>query len=46
MNVIDKHTITRSYNYGAPDTTHIDNVEALKYDLIKHYEEIMKDGSI
>ena len=45
MNIIDKHTIRRSYNYGAPDTTHIDNVEALKDDLIKYYEEVMKDGN-
>lgn len=46
MNIIDKHTVTKSYNYGAPNTTHIDNVEALKDDITKHYEEVMKDGSI
>ena len=42
LQIIDTHTITRSYNYGSPDTKHIDSVDNLKQDIISKYEEVMK----
>ena len=30
LQIIDTHTIKRSYNYGAPDTIEIDDVDKLK----------------
>lgn len=29
LQIIDTHTTKHSYNYGAPDSTHIDNVGEL-----------------
>ena len=43
LQIIDTHTEKKTYNYGAPDTKHIDNVDKLKEDIIKKYEEIMKN---
>ena len=44
LQIIDTHTVKKSYNYGAPDTTHIDDVNKLKQDIILKYEEVMKDA--
>lgn len=44
LKIIDSHTITHTYNYGAPDTANIDDVGELRADIIRHYEEIMKDS--
>lgn len=43
LQIIDTYTNTRTYNYGAPDTKHIDNVDKLKEDIISKYKEIMKN---
>ena len=43
LQIIDTHTVKKSYNYGAPDTTHIDDVDKLKGDIISKYKEIMKN---
>lgn len=45
LQIIDTHTINRSYNYGAPDSKHIDDVDKLKEDIINKYEEVMKDAN-
>lgn len=45
LKIIDSHTTTHTYNYGAPDTTHIDDVGKLKADLIKHYNEYMREDN-
>lgn len=45
LQIIDTHTIKRSYNYGAPDTIEIKDVDLLKTDIIKQYEEVMKDAN-
>lgn len=42
LQIIDTHTTKRTYNYGAPDTTHIDDVNKLKKDIILKYNEVMK----
>ena len=44
LQIIDTHTTKYSYNYGAPDSKHIDNVDKLKEDIISKYEEVMKDS--
>lgn len=44
LQIIDTHTIKRSYNYGAPDTTHIDDVNKLKKDIMLKYEEVLKEN--
>ena len=43
LKIIDAHTVTRSYNYGAPDSIHINDVRKLKDDIIMHYNDIMKN---
>ena len=45
LKIIDSHTTTHTYNYGAPDTTHIDDVGKLRADIIRHYEEVMKEDN-
>lgn len=40
LKTIDAHTKRYSHNYGAPDTVQIDDVTALKKDLIQQYEFI------
>ena len=45
LKIIDSHTTTHTYNYGAPDTTHIDDVGKLREDIVQHYEEVMKDAN-
>ena len=45
LKIIDTHTTTHTYNYGAPDTTHIDDVAKLRADIIQHYEEVMKEDN-
>lgn len=45
LKIIDAHTTKQSYNYTcAPDTHIIHEVNKLKEDIIKHYEEVMKDS--
>lgn len=43
LKIIDAHTVKRTYNYGAPDTFEIDNIDALKDDIERHYEQYMKE---
>ena len=45
LKIIDAHIVRRTYNYGAPDTIEIDNIEALKDDIERHYEQYMKEGN-
>lgn len=45
LQIIDTHTIKHSYNYGAPDSKRIDDVDKLKKDIIIKYEEVMKDAN-
>lgn len=45
LQIIESHTVRRTYNYGAPDTKEIDNVDRLKQDIIKSYNEVMKSDS-
>ena len=47
LNIIDKHTTSYSPNYYPEDRVirEIKDVGSLKDDIIKHYEEIMKDAN-
>ena len=45
LQIIDTHTVKHTYNYGAPDTTRIDDVNKLKQHIIQKYEEVMKDAN-
>lgn len=47
LNIIDKHTTSYSPNYYPEDKVirEIKDVDLLKADIIKHYEEIMKDAN-
>ena len=44
LKIIDAHTTKTTYNYGAPDSYTIHEVSKLKEDIIKHYDEVMKDS--
>ena len=46
LNIIDKHTTSYSPNYCPEDKVirEIKDVNLLKHDIIKHYEEIMKNA--
>ena len=48
LNIIDKHTTSYSPNYYPGDRVirEIKDVDLLKVDIIKHYEEDMKDANI
>ena len=43
LQIIDTHTEKYTYNYGAPDTKRISDVDKLKEDIVKKYEEVMKN---
>jgi hypothetical protein len=44
LRIIDCHTKTYASNYyNGSDTKRIDNVNALKEDITRHYEQIMKE---
>ena len=43
LKIIDAHSVKHTYTCGAPDTIHIDNVNKLKEDIEKHYEQYMKE---
>lgn len=45
ISIIDKHTTSYSPNYYPEDKVikQINDVEALKEDIVKHYNEIMKN---
>lgn len=45
LQIIDTHTIKHSYNYGAPDSKHINDVDKLKEDIISKYKEVMKEDN-
>lgn len=44
MQIIDTYTVKKTYNYGAPDTKSIEDVNGLKQTIIKKYDYIMKEG--
>lgn len=44
MTIIDKYTVTQTYNYACPDVTRIENVDKLKQEILNKYEEVMKDA--
>ena len=48
LNIIDKHTTSYSPNYYPEDKVirEIKDVDLLRDDIIKHYEEVMKDANI
>jgi hypothetical protein len=47
LNIIDKHTIPYSPNYCPEDKIirEIKDAEALKEDIVRHYEGVMKDAN-
>lgn len=48
LNIIDKHTTSYSPNYYPEDKVirEIKDVDLLKADIIKHYNEVIKDANI